>query len=88
MNKKLNVLNYKDDVRIITIQYTDGEFFVLTQDTETLDQNLTSYSLEAFVRTFTAMNTFFQQLALTDKEVALKLFKMKNINSKTTIDYV
>jgi hypothetical protein len=88
MSKKLNVLNYKDDVRIITIQYTDGEFFVLNQDTETLDQNLTSYSLEAFVRTFTAMNTFFQQLALTDKEVALKLFKMKNINSKTTIDYV
>ena len=88
MNKKLNVLNYKDDVRTITIQYTDGEFFVLNQDTETLEQTLTSYSLEAFVRTFTAMNTFFQQLALTDKEVALKLFKMKNIKSKTTIDYV
>jgi len=88
MNKKLNLLKYSDDKRNIFIQYEDENFYLMNQNAETLEETATCYSFEAFVRTFNAMNYFFEQLALNDKEVAKKLFKMRSINSKTNISYV
>jgi len=88
MQKKLNLLRYADDDRTIYIQYDKEEFYLMHQNLNNLEETATCYSFEAFVRTFNAMNYFFEQLALNDKEVAKKLFKMRSINSKTNMSYV
>jgi len=88
MQKKLNLLRYTDNDRTIYIQYDKEEFYLMHQNLNNLEETGTCYSFEAFVMTFNAMNYFFEQLTLNDKELANRLFKMISINSKTNMSYV
>ena len=86
--KKINLGLYSDDNRKITVQYEGETFYVMHQDLEGMNEVATEYSFEAFIKTYKFMKYFFEELCLNEKEVLLKLSKMKKFNSKTSLRYV
>lgn len=88
MRKKINFGKYQDEKRKLFIQYDNDDFYIMHQDIDDMNEIAVRYSFEAFVKTFNFMNVFFEELALNNKEVVLKLSKLSRTKNKIEYGYV
>ena len=71
----IKTLFLKDDSRKITIfKQVDGGFLVHHEDYIELNESLTEYSNESFVKTYRLMQLMVEELALRDSEFRKELF--------------
>ena len=82
--KPVNVVESKDDKRKFTIYYEDsGKFLVHTENYEEVDESLTEYSFESFVKMYRLMDLMINKLCMSNANARKKLFKIKKPEIKT-----
>lgn len=83
--KPVNVVSLKDESREIVIYKESDKFLVHTKNFETLDESLTEYSVEGFVKTTKLMMMMYNQLIDNDKVFVSKALNITKSQIKTNL---